>query len=407
MFHFKSLLQNLSHFKLAPLLGLAMLFLSPHVEAAVTAIVTQNNTAVKAQPSSNAKTLGVLSRGRRLSVVTKRNGWLGVQIKTSSGRVVNGWVPAGTVRRAGSSSPRVSPPPAPSPQRPAPRSAPNSGGVDDFFGGSSKRKSPSRQSSPSTSRASRTSSPSGASGKIKASAELGYIYFSHEVDALSNGFDYPLLGPTVNLRAAYDFWENTASTWKLQAEVFYQMAFLNTQTNLVSASGNQFDSRDQKNRLSDGRILFRYLQNSSEKFSYGLTAGYQYFQFKGDDIKNNADDPLGLYVTHTNHGIVLGPHFRLPLGQLSLSGDLNFIVLSGHSEDPEGSSGPSNTPKIGVLPELRIEKEMGMGTLTFNYRARYHVVGYGGTVTRVEKSLEDIVTRSFSNEISVGYQRSF
>ena len=384
--------------KITLLFFLAALFV-PRAQAQVAAVIRQNNAVVRSEPNSFSESLVTLRAGTRVTVKGRNGNWFKVSL-VSSGFEFTGWVEKSAFVATARPAPRPAPPPSSS--------------IDQFFD-----PAPGRRPSPAPSRSSTSFSSAGYDsaspivGKLRLLGDLGYAIYSHKISTAGTTpgelFKFNISGPVVKVGGQYDFWRSQDQKIVATAELSYARAFLNTKTDLQDSSNVTFDNRKAKNAINDIALKASAAYAVTPQIRASASFGFRMFNFSGDDITDNSDDPINLYVSYKLMSFPIGLGVRyLYNDQLEFGLDADVLLLSFYKEKPEDSTGTKPDPKIGLNPSLSAFYKLApQHYVGGSYSLLFQSVAYTGAGTRVTLATTDASTDTTMHQIRLSYQYRF
>ena len=188
-----------------------------------------------------------------------------------------------------------------------------------------------------------------------------------------------------------------------------------TKTNLLDGSNIQFSDLTARNALMDLWFKVKFMLNfdkiMSKPFLIGLSGGYEYMKFFGDDVIGDDGVPVGLYVDQTTTSIPVGVlaelHFLDPVIMI-LGTDV--LLKSSASESPE-SSGSNPKPKMGLAPYFNLNFPVSGENhfMGIRYQLRVQDTDFTGpsTTPRVNNTLNDATSSHVFHTLALEYAYHF
>lgn len=419
--------------------------LLPSIAAAQTQVLIQKPTAkVYASPSAKSDVLVVLKKGSKVDVAGVTDaGWAKVKV-TVSGFQFEGWViksalggKAPVAAKPAAKAIVAAPAPRPTPQPTNTMKSSSSTQLEQFFEPSSPSSAPSPEPTPSQdvsaraeefkaprekkSNASSSSSSSSSGDKTWRSDKLilfaspGYMVHQYTFsDATKDAFRYNLTGLSVILGAEYKAFNFFDDLIRVGAVFQGQYVFLNTKTNLLDGTNTKFSDLTAANRMMDiwlkAKMMVNFERIVNKPFLVGLTFGYEYMKFFGDDIIADDGTPVGLFIDQSTKslpvGILTELHFVDPV-VMTIGADV--LIKNSTSENPAGSSGTTPSAKMGFAPYLNLNFPLvGPHYMGIRYQYRIQKTNFAGpSSSRVNNTLNESSVLSTYHTIGLEYDYHF
>ncbi|HLG19318.1 MAG TPA: SH3 domain-containing protein [Bdellovibrionota bacterium] len=446
---------------------LSMLAVSGVAFGQTKGTVNGNNVAVRSDPNTKSEILITLEKGKAVTVIEQRGGWLRIKVALDAAFTFDGWVsaklitwkkpaaasvvaskkaapaktPVASVTTPAPVSPRINP--TPSVPSASPPTAPAGGAptpLDQFFESSGSVPPPATTNSPSaTANKTFAQIPSDAEGpgrpanferpptrqdfltplgdRASAAIRVGYLLYHYK---LQNGgatpselFAYNLPGFGVDVDLRYWFWNMPDEKFRIGGSLFYQHGFYRHTTNLQDSSGATFQSPSTSSSTDNmwGKVLTEYRFNPQKSLnSVGLAAGFQYFKFSGDDV-NNDTGPINLYVSQKTMSVTTGVegHIEIPRTK-NLVANLGFdlFILNFVSEDPSDATGTDPSANIGYGPSVGLAwLPTYRHRIGAGYQLRLQKYEFTGAGTRVGNAVTDGSADTAAHNFFLAYDYHF
>ncbi len=424
---------------------LLLLLVSPWANAQTSKAVIQKPTApVYASASQSSEVLVTLKKGAKVEVAgVTETGWAKVKVMVS-GFQFDGWV----LKDAFSKTSKPTKAPAKTATKTATKATPAAGmtkssstELDQFF-------EPSKPSTSSTSSATASSSSSSSASESSAVSAFdepkserksrekssrgsgenwktdrltlygvpGFAFHQYTFsDTSQEAFRYNLSGPSLQVGAEYELIRLFNELIHLRSQLQVQYVMFNTKTNLLDGTNTQFSDITAKNKLLDVWLKLKFMIDLEKIFQkplfLGLTVGYDYMWFMGDDIIDDNGTPVGLYVGQTTRSVPVGAlvelHFLDPVA-LTLGADV--LIMNSASESPDASSGTQPKPKMGFAPYMILNFPIVGDThfMGFRYQLRVQETSFTGpSSSRVNNDLNDAVGLHLYHNVGLEYSYHF
>lgn len=398
----------------AAALFLSFSTLSAHAQS--VGIARADRVIVRAEPNAKSEVLVTLAKNKKVLVTGQHGSWYKVKVKLPDGFTFDGYVATRLIKIVSKARPKprtakrgvTAPPPplvyTPPPQQPAPQVsraptyyqppsqqpiyevAPTVGGFDDRF-------------------------------HINLGPTLLLYSYKLSTGGAAPGklFSYNLTGIGIAVDAGYWFWRGTEGKLRAGVTAGYEHGFFRFDTALKDASGVQFDQRKSKSSTDDisGGIAAEFRTGpQADALTFGLKAGYRYFKFDGDDVKDAAGTPINVYVTQTARSVVTGPYARIPLNSpktLTLGAGVDLLLLNSVKESPADTTGTSPKGKLGFAPYLTAAYALAQRHLvTCGYRLRMQNFSYSGTGNRITAgNVTDGSVDTLLHQLAAAYELRF
>jgi len=217
---------------------------------------------------------------------------------------------------------------------------------------------------------------------------------------------YSLPGFAFDLSSNFWFWEKSDNSLRLGSSLDFQYVLYSIDTSLRDADGVDFGSKKANNFSYD--ILLRLL--SEYRFyprvrtpALGVSLGFEYFQFKGDDVESDGG-PILVYVSQRTMSVLVGMHGQMPIGR-NFMGKISLDILPYNflKEDPSGATGIDAKAGTGFIPKFSLLwAPSERSYLEFGYKLRFQTYSFDGTSTRfgsevIGGSADNIVHGAFVN----------
>lgn len=428
---------------------LTLLLLTPHLShAADVSVPIQKATAqVYASPSTSSDVLVTLKKGTKVKVsgVTEDGTWTKVSIIVS-GFKFDGWLQRDAITKPKVAAPAPKVVTAARPKAPTPTAAPapltksSTTELEKFFepspsSGASSTPPPAATQAPIMAESAPVETTSVKPKKVKSvrqpdeggdadnwktnKLELygvpGYSFLQYTFsDDTTEAFRYVLGGVSVEAGANYNAFSWFDDFIRAGAQLNIQYVLYQTQTNLLDGSSTKFGDVTAKNALLDAWLKFRFMFNFDKivgkPFFVGLSAGYQYTKFFGDDIVDDNGVPVGLFVGQTISSVPVGViaelHFLDPVF-LTLGADVLMMNSVSESGDTSGSNPKAS---LGFSPYLHLTFPLAGENhfMGLNYRLRVQSVSFTGPSNpRVNSTLNDAKALQIQHTIGLEYSYHF
>jgi hypothetical protein len=419
---------------------IALIFVTSFAHAQSTVLIQKPMAKVYANPSLTSEVLVELKKGSKVEVagLTEKGDWAKIKV-TVSGFQFDGWVQRSTITKPkASAAPAVAAKKVVKPQaRVTPKPAStmtksSSTELEQFF-------EPSAPSSGSSSftpaptpdpvarvdekpkkaarvREPRTAGDNWKSGKLVLYGTPGYAIHQYVFsDSTQDAFRYNLTGISAMVGAEYNIVNFFDDLMRINTQLQVQYVMFNTKTNLLDGTNTQFSDLTAKNWMLDGNFRLKFMFNFdkivSKPFLIGLTGGYEYMIFSGDDIIDDNGTPVGLYVNQTTTSIPVGVvaelHFLDPV-VLTLGTDV--LIKSTAKESPASTSGSNPKPEMGFAPYFNLNFPIVGEThfMGIRYQLRVQDTKFTGLSTsRVNNELNDATSSHVFHTLGLEYAYHF
>lgn len=411
---------------------LVLLLLFTSLAHAQTQVAIQKATAnVYSSPSTKSEVLVTLKKGSRVDVAgVTETGWAKIKV-TVSGFQFEGWI-----RRDAITKPKTAAAPkavpakkAPTPTAKSSMSSSSSSQLEQFFEPSSSSAStpaPAPQddqfirNEEKPSKPKKTKEPKTGSnwkdGRLVLTGVPGYAIHQYTFsDATRDAFRYNITGPTVILGAEYKAFEFFDDLIRAGLQFQAQYMMLNTKTNLLDGTNTQFSDLTAKNKAVDAwlkaKIMVNFDRIVGKPFLIGLTGGYEYMRFWGDDVIDDNDVPVGLYVDQRTTSIPVGVLAELLfLDPVVLTLGADVLMKNSTKENPDGSSGTQPNTKMGFAPYFYLNFPIVGEThyMGIRYQLRVQETTFTGLSTsRVNNELNEASALSVFHTLGLEYSYHF
>ncbi len=403
------------------MLVILLIFFSKLCFAQGIGITVSDKVTVRSEPSLSSEILVTLAKNKEVHVSRRKGDWYKVRITLQGGFNFDGWVPV----RAISFSRKIASTPKASQPKGSMRSSEKTSNLDQFFEPSSTTKRPASLTPPRpqsttsrpVSRFPNESSPSLMNDRLSMQVGFGYLIYAYELSTggASPGevFSYNLSGLGIQLNVNYWVWEGRQ--YRAGAQIGYQRGFFYFDTALKDSAGTTFENRRTKSSSNDlmakASLEYRFNQSKSA-FSAGLSTGYQYFNFDGDDIRDNTNTGIKLFTSQTTKSILLGLYGMLPFGmenKFRLEFGTDLLLINSVSESPASATGIDPKGKLGFTPwfggsyGFSSHHHMDLG-----YEVRIQKYSYSGQASRVNtNNVTDGSAFVAVHGIKIGYAYRF
>ena len=412
-------------------------FLFTTLAHAQTQVSIQKPTAqVYASPSTTSEVLVVLKKGSKVDVAgVTETGWAKIKV-TVSGFQFEGWVKKDAILKP--KTPATTTPRAIAKKPTAPKAAPKSNlssssskELEQFFEPSSQPSSSSSftpapapepvarvEEKPKKEKKTREPSSGGnwKTDKLILSGSPGFAIHQYTFsDSTRDAFRYNLTGISAILGAEYKAFNFFDDLIRMSAQFQGQYVMFNTKTNLLDGTNTQFSDLTAKNAMMDLWFKLKFMVNferiMSKPMLVGVSGGYQYMRFFGDDIVDDNDEPVGLYVDQTTKSIPVGViaelHFLDPV-TMTIGADV--LIKNSAKEGPALTSGSNPKAKMGYAPYLYLNfpivgENHFMG-IRYNLRLQ-ETTFTGPSTTRVNNELTDATSLHVFHTLGLEYAYHF
>lgn len=252
-------------------------------------------------------------------------------------------------------------------------------------------------------------------GKLDVYGTPGYSFLQYTFsDDTVEAFRYTLGGPSVEVGADYHAFSWMDDLIRAAAQLNIQYILYQTKTNLLDGSSVQFGDVTAANALLDIwfklRFMFNFEKIVGKPFLLGLSGGYQYTKFFGDDIVDDNGVPVGLFVgqtiTSVPIGIISELHFLDPV-VLTMAADV--LIMNSVSESPS-TSGSDPTASLGFSPYLHLVFPIAGENhfMGFKYRLRAQSTDFTGpSNSRVNSTLTNASALQIQHTVGLEYSYHF
>jgi hypothetical protein len=434
------------------------LFLSTSARAQSTGTALSADVPVHEQPNPKSEILIQLEKGRKVSVLKKQGVWLQVKVQLDKDFAFTGWVREKSIRWKGIAQAKPAAKPLPVPPRPTavPTAVPTPVPTEPPFIPPAARLEPAEPFplptpkidpepffAPVPTPTPRRPMPPPAAppppvvmperevaaqrfepGVVFAeqvpslgelSAGIGYVLHGYKFSpgtGTGNAFSYNLPGLAFEVRGRYWFWRSEETGFRIGGEALYRQGFYRNETT-VTASGGTPTTVKSGHSTYDAivRVPAEYrFEIGGRGASVGLSAGFEYFKYTGDDANDAAGDPLRLYVGQTTMSLLTGVEGTIPIGEkFSLEPAFDLLALNFVSESPSDQSGTSPEGKLGFVPSLRfVWKITPKHHLSATYQLRLQDYAYDDTGSRIgTDNVTDGSADTTSHFVMFGYRFAF
>lgn len=394
---------------------------------------------VYTNPSTTSEVLVVLKKGSKVDVlgVTQDGVWAKVKVVVS-GFQFDGWIQRSAIAKAKTET--VAKPAAKSttpPKTAAPASGLKSSStteLEKFFEPSTTTSTPAPTTNVAPTESPRESEPAAApkpkkqktprepgekswvTDRLTVYGLPGFSFLQYTFsDATEDAFRYNLSGLNLQTGAEYQAFQLFNDALRISGQLNAQYAFFNTKTNLLDGTGTEFSDLTAKNRMLDIWIKLKLMLNfdvlMQKPFLIGLSVGYDYMKFFGDDIIDDTDVPVGLFVNQTTTSIPVGLIAELHfLDPVTLIMGTDVLMMSSSSESPDGSSGSDANPGLGLTPYLHLTFPLvgDKHYMGFMYQFRIQETKFTGpSSVRVNNTLNDASALQTMHTLSLEYAYHF
>ncbi|MEZ4703903.1 MAG: SH3 domain-containing protein [Bdellovibrionota bacterium] len=390
------------------------------------AIYIQSSQApVYAKPSASAQNqsevLMTMKKGQSINAVgATRSGWVKIKIELEPGFSFDGWIYKSHLSIGG---PSQSAPSQPKSQtqtfvRQAPRSAPTAppkNELDQFFEEpNAKKQKVKKQKPPKV--AKEKSSSAGTDDdeeKLVLAAYPMFTIHNYTFSSSTQPISYTLSGVGAGISASYKALRLMNDRLDLFAQGGFSYILFNAQAALNDTNGSNFLNLDAKNKAMQLEFKARGEYGISQKNEHTKligTLGVQHLQFKADDVQDNQQNSIGLFVGQKTTSVFAGVGGKTkPMDKLTLTGEANVMLLNLVKESPDGSSGSDPKGGIGFAPLIHAQYALfGNHHIGFKYQFFYQQTKFSGTSSqRINATLANAKVRTMYHFVGLGYEFHF
>jgi uncharacterized protein YgiM (DUF1202 family) len=400
----------------AVLIALLLLAFSAPAAAKSPGVVTGRNVAVHEGPAAKSPILVTLDKGKALTVLAKRPGWLQVKVQLDKTFSFTGWVPEKFVKwKEGSAAekpviaPRITPKQPPlrivPPQAPMPIVAPVSRpspvptaapppDLDRFFAPAPVQPAPTAIPTPIPTPAFTMVEEEPSEGpvvpRLNLSLGAGFVFYQYK---LTTGgatlFSYNLPGVGLDAGAVYWFWNPPGGRFRSGAGGSFQYGLYRYSTDVKDNSGTTVSNASAKGTSYDAILripLEASFGSPSRPVVLGVNAGLEYLRFALGDVSGTTG-PLSLYVGQSSLTVLAGADVRFLIPgtkSLQASAGADLLAIGWVKEDPRDASGGSPKEKLGYVPRAEFTWiPMERHHLGLGYKLRLQNYSFSGTASRV------------------------
>ncbi|MCB0326742.1 MAG: hypothetical protein KDD52_03900 [Bdellovibrionales bacterium] len=392
-------------------------------------IIKSREAKVYAKPAQGqrnaSEVLMTLKNGSEVHAVgALKTGWVKIKVELNPGFSFDGWVYKSDLGVKGAKPTPVAKrnPRAVAPKKPTQvsrRSPPvsSSSKLDQFFESPSTKKKKKKKKEKRVRKTKEKSSSMGQFAFLDQKLRLGaaplFSLHQYSFASTSEPIKYLLSGAGAEIDIRYEALRVMDGKLGIETELGASYVIYNAKTALNDTNGDNFLNLDAKNKaFALGlKINGRYALSSGDNpLTLIGSLGFQHFHFISDDIIDNTDTPLGLFVDQKINSLIFGLGGDIPLKEgIAMNVGVDALLLNTVKESPNGSSGNDPKSTLGYAPYLQLRYALfGKHHVTLKYRMNFQSIQFSGTSTqRVNASLEDAKVKSNYHMVSLGYQYRF